>query len=228
MLPSFVDRLPVTELAAVWILEVSHLLRDHHGRADRLPDLHRMTTTRSTSHRTWKSTTICSPTACHCPPTASTRNDPGCRPACSSRRTYRCCPRPRRHATAAPGRTAMPGHGTGHRVPAPAQSARSRPTRSDGPPPAPSGPQPAARETCPAGGNAGRTAYSSRSSTGGARLTGAVREAVAWASGAVDYTYQRPSRRQAALGLVVLPRLRQPVPRVPSSSTPPAPWATTN
>jgi predicted metal-dependent peptidase len=37
---------------------------------------------------------------------------------------------------------------------------------------------------------------------------------VAWASGAVDYTYQRPSRRQAALGPVVLPRLRQPVPRV--------------
>jgi predicted metal-dependent peptidase len=35
--PDFVDRVPVDELAAVWIHEVSHLLRDHHGRADLLP-----------------------------------------------------------------------------------------------------------------------------------------------------------------------------------------------
>ncbi|MGW4297317.1 VWA-like domain-containing protein [Micromonospora chersina] len=45
-------------------------------------------------------------------------------------------------------------------------------------------------------------------------LTGAVREAAAWASGAVDYTYQWPSRRSQVLRGVVLPRLRQPVPRV--------------
>ena len=35
--PAFVARTPVPELAAVWIHEVAHLLRDHHGRADRLP-----------------------------------------------------------------------------------------------------------------------------------------------------------------------------------------------
>ncbi|MFD8981076.1 VWA-like domain-containing protein [Streptomyces sp. NPDC059564] len=32
----FVDRTPVEELAGVWVHEVSHLLRDHHGRGDRL------------------------------------------------------------------------------------------------------------------------------------------------------------------------------------------------
>ncbi|MET8825682.1 VWA-like domain-containing protein [Streptomyces sp. NPDC004610] len=33
--PRFVDRTPVEELAGVWVHEVSHLLRDHHGRSDR-------------------------------------------------------------------------------------------------------------------------------------------------------------------------------------------------
>ncbi|MBO1416017.1 VWA-like domain-containing protein [Streptomyces sp. FH025] len=34
--PAFVDRTPVEDLASVWVHEVSHLLRDHHGRSDRL------------------------------------------------------------------------------------------------------------------------------------------------------------------------------------------------
>ena len=34
--PLFVERTPVEELAAVWVHEVSHLLRDHHGRSDRV------------------------------------------------------------------------------------------------------------------------------------------------------------------------------------------------
>ncbi|WTW98611.1 VWA-like domain-containing protein [Streptomycetaceae bacterium NBC_01309] len=34
--PAFVDRMPVEDLAAVWVHEVSHLLRDHHGRSDRV------------------------------------------------------------------------------------------------------------------------------------------------------------------------------------------------
>lgn len=46
------------------------------------------------------------------------------------------------------------------------------------------------------------------------QLRGSVREAVAWAGGAVDYTYRRPSRRSAAVPGVVLPSLRRPVPRV--------------
>ncbi|MFJ8109277.1 VWA-like domain-containing protein [Streptomyces sp. NPDC096132] len=34
--PRLVDRMPVEELASVWVHEVSHLLRDHHGRSDRM------------------------------------------------------------------------------------------------------------------------------------------------------------------------------------------------
>src|SRR5581483_5453592 len=33
--PAFVDRTPLEELASVWVHEVSHLLRDHHGRGER-------------------------------------------------------------------------------------------------------------------------------------------------------------------------------------------------
>jgi predicted metal-dependent peptidase len=33
--PGFVARTPLAELASVWVHEVSHLLRDHHGRGDR-------------------------------------------------------------------------------------------------------------------------------------------------------------------------------------------------
>ncbi|GHE03360.1 vWA domain-containing protein [Streptomyces alanosinicus] len=41
--PAFVDRTPVAELAAVWVHEVAHLLRDHHGRGDRYAREHRLT-----------------------------------------------------------------------------------------------------------------------------------------------------------------------------------------
>ncbi|MEU6773119.1 VWA-like domain-containing protein [Streptomyces sp. NPDC046759] len=41
--PAFVDRTPVVELAAVWVHEVAHLLRDHHGRGDRFAREHRLT-----------------------------------------------------------------------------------------------------------------------------------------------------------------------------------------
>ncbi|MFC1419025.1 vWA domain-containing protein [Streptacidiphilus cavernicola] len=38
--PAFVARTPVEELAGVWVHEVSHLLRDHHGRGDRFAREH--------------------------------------------------------------------------------------------------------------------------------------------------------------------------------------------
>jgi predicted metal-dependent peptidase len=41
--PAFVDRTPVAELAGVWVHEVSHLLRDHHGRSDRYAAEHELT-----------------------------------------------------------------------------------------------------------------------------------------------------------------------------------------
>jgi predicted metal-dependent peptidase len=34
--PAFVEQTPLEELAGVWVHEVSHLLRDHHGRGDRV------------------------------------------------------------------------------------------------------------------------------------------------------------------------------------------------
>ncbi|WP_107655797.1 vWA domain-containing protein [Nocardia suismassiliense] len=40
--PGFVDRTPVDELAGVWVHEVSHLLRDHHGRSDRFARRHEL------------------------------------------------------------------------------------------------------------------------------------------------------------------------------------------
>ncbi|NEB80815.1 hypothetical protein G3I40_37240, partial [Streptomyces sp. SID14478] len=38
--PGFVARTPVQELAGVWVHEVSHLLRDHHGRGERYARAH--------------------------------------------------------------------------------------------------------------------------------------------------------------------------------------------
>lgn len=51
------------------------------------------------------------------------------------------------------------------------------------------------------------------------RLAAAVRSAVAYTQGAVDYTYSRPSRRQGAVGghtvgAPLLPAMHRPVPRV--------------
>jgi predicted metal-dependent peptidase len=47
-----------------------------------------------------------------------------------------------------------------------------------------------------------------------ALLAAELRRAVAEVSGAVDYSYRRPSRRSAVSGQVVLPALRRPVPEV--------------
>ena len=45
-------------------------------------------------------------------------------------------------------------------------------------------------------------------------LAAELRRAVAQVAGAVDFSYQRPSRRSAVAGDVVLPALRRPVPEV--------------
>jgi predicted metal-dependent peptidase len=47
-----------------------------------------------------------------------------------------------------------------------------------------------------------------------ALLAAELRRAVAEVSGAVDYSYRRPSRRSSVAGQVVLPALRRPVPEV--------------
>jgi predicted metal-dependent peptidase len=212
--PSFVDRLPVTELAAVWIHEVSHLLRDHHGRADQLAhadrhDRHRINVAqdleinddlladglslpadRVDPHGLGLPTGLLFEAYLPLLPPSPPSSD------CGSGA----------HGHARPWDRAA-GTGTGSVSEVEAGAIR--------------------RSTA----NAIRAAASGQGNLPGGwkrwadtvlepvidwrrALTGAVREAVAWASGAVDYTYQRPSRRQATLGAVVLPRLRQPVPRV--------------
>jgi predicted metal-dependent peptidase len=45
-------------------------------------------------------------------------------------------------------------------------------------------------------------------------LSAAIKNTIATISGMVDYTYNRPSRRQSAAGNVILPSLRQPIPNV--------------
>ncbi|MCP3854158.1 MAG: hypothetical protein GY698_05400 [Actinomycetia bacterium] len=45
-------------------------------------------------------------------------------------------------------------------------------------------------------------------------LASELRRSISWVSGAVDYSWARPSRRAVALGPVVLPSLRRPVPGV--------------
>jgi predicted metal-dependent peptidase len=45
-------------------------------------------------------------------------------------------------------------------------------------------------------------------------LSGAIREALAWSAGAIDYSNRRPSRRSSAMPKVVLPSLVRPLPKV--------------
>lgn len=45
-------------------------------------------------------------------------------------------------------------------------------------------------------------------------LTAAIRRGVADVAGRVDFTYRRPSRRSSVMGNVILPSLRQPLPKV--------------
>ncbi|SCL28425.1 Predicted metal-dependent peptidase [Micromonospora pallida] len=225
--PGFVDRLPVAQLAAVWIHEVAHLLRDHHGRADRLPvgqrrDHHRVNVAQDCE--------INDDLLADRLPLPADRIEPKTfgLPAGLLFEAYlpllpaRVCGGahgcgPGEHDCAAGGHDCGSGaHGV------------DRPWEQGG-----SGGVSAVE----AGAIRRETAHAVRAhvrargtvAAGWERwaaqvleprvdwrraLTGAVREAAAWAIGAVDYTYQRPSRRAAAMRRVVLPSLRQPVPRV--------------
>ncbi|CAL9599747.1 vWA domain-containing protein [Streptomyces sp. enrichment culture] len=212
--PAFVAATPVAELAAVWLHEAAHLLRDHHGRAERLPaadqrDRYRVNVAQDCE--------INDDLLADGLPLPAGRVEP---------RLYGL-PEGRMFEEYV---TALPPDVRGHDC---GSGAHGQPSPWDR-----TGPEgPARIGTAEAQALRRATAEAMRAHLrsrgtlpGGWRrwaeqvlepvvdwrkaLAGAVREAAAWAGGAVDYTYRRPSRRSAALRGVVLPSLRRPLPRV--------------
>ncbi|MFI8966542.1 VWA-like domain-containing protein [Streptomyces sp. NPDC053493] len=218
--PSFVETTDVEELAGVWIHEAAHLLRDHHGRADRLP---------AADQRDHLRVNL----AQDCEINDDLISDGLRLPEGRVEPRLFGLPEGRLFEEYLPGIPPTDHHldcGSGaHGVPAPwdlgpaggadgvtglgpveaealrrqtAQAVRAHARQRS-------------RGTVPAGWRRWAEEVLEPTVDWRKALTGAVREAAAWAAGAVDYTYRRPSRRTPALGgRVVLPTLRRPLPRV--------------
>ncbi|WP_238015305.1 VWA-like domain-containing protein [Dactylosporangium sp. AC04546] len=212
--PDFVAEHDVEELAGVWVHEVAHLLRDHHGRADRL-----QTADRIDHHRV--------NLAQDCEINDDLVADGLTLPAARVEPKTFGLPEGRLFEEYLAGIPATPvvyvqcGSGA-HGITVPGELGEGgapevRPVEADA----------IRRQTAAAI----RSHVRSQGSVpdGWKRwadqiaepvvdwrrlLTGALRQAVAWASGAVDYTYARPGRRSGALRGVVLPSLRRPLPQV--------------
>lgn len=212
--PSFVERMPVEGLAGVWIHEVSHLLREHHARAKRLPAPN-----------------------CHLPRRVNVAQDLeinddllsdglslpgglspeqfGLEPGLLFEQYLQLLPETFEpecwcgsgaHGVSMPWDLSNPSRGDGVNE-LEAESIRRQVAR-------------AMREHVRAQG---------RLAGGWQRwvdevlepqidwrrvLGSAVRQAVAWSSGAADYSYARPARRARVVPGVVLPSLCRPLPRV--------------
>lgn len=206
--PTFVDSTPVAELAGVWIHEVSHLLRDHPGRADRLSGEPRQRVNLAQDCEINDDLLDV-----EMPPFTVRPLMFGMAGGKLFEEYLRLLPpQPNREAECGSGAHGQPTpwetDGPVNRVNETEAAAIRRATaqemrahhRSRGD--LPRGWLRWAEETLEPVVDWRRA------------LTGAVREAAAWASGAVDYTYHRPSRRGAAQRQVVLPSLRRPMPRV--------------
>lgn len=225
--PAFVAATEVAELAGVWIHEVSHLLRDHHGRADRLPaeaqrDRYRVNVAQDCE--------INDDLVADRIPLPADRVEPS-RFGLPNGQFFEA------YLYQLPERVRMPTVTCAHGRPAPWDCGSgahgvSNPWEID-PHGAPGsvGPVEAealrrhtaeairahrrARGSVPGGWQRWAEEFLEPTVDWRRVLAGAIREAVAWASGAADYTYRRPSRRGPALGSrVVLPSLRRPLPRV--------------
>ncbi|WP_030225758.1 DUF2201 family putative metallopeptidase [Streptomyces sp. NRRL WC-3626] len=209
--PAFVDATPVEELAGVWIHEVAHLLRDHHGRAGRLPaadqrDRYRVNVAQD------------------CEINDDLLTDGLRLPAGRVEPRLYGLPEGRLFETYLP---QLPPHVREHDC---GSGAHGRPAPWDLPGTAALGDVEAqalrrhtaeamrahqrSRGTLPAGWQRWAEELLEPTVDWRQALSGAVREAAAWAAGAIDYTYRRPSRRTPALRGVVLPSLRRPLPRV--------------
>ncbi|MFB8117109.1 VWA-like domain-containing protein [Streptomyces sp. NPDC055962] len=212
--PGFVDRTPVAELAAVWVHEVAHLLRDHHGRADLLPaadrrDRHRVNVAQDCE--------INDDLIADGLPLPAGRLEPRLfgLPEGQLFEAY---------LAALPPSARVHDCGSGaHGEPSPWESDAAAGPAGVGGVEAESlrrhtaeamRAHVRARGTLPGGWKRWADEVLEPTVDWRQALTGAVREAAAWAAGAVDYTYRRPSRRSAALRGVVLPSLRRPLPRV--------------
>ncbi|WP_405812038.1 VWA-like domain-containing protein [Streptomyces sp. NBC_01520] len=211
----FVDRTPVAELAAVWVHEVAHLLRDHHGRAELLPaadqrDRHRVNVAQDCEiNDDLVSDGLPLPAGrleprlfglpegqifevylAALPPSAFTHD-------CGSGA----------HGQPVPWELSGPDKGPKGVGTVEAEALRRHTAEA-------MRAHVRSRGTLPGGWRRWADEILEPTVDWRQALAGAVREAAAWAAGAIDYTYRRPSRRSAALRGVVLPSLRRPLPRV--------------
>ncbi|MFI1562343.1 VWA-like domain-containing protein [Streptomyces sp. NPDC020490] len=214
--PAFVDATPVEELAGVWVHEAAHLLRDHHGRADRLPAADQRDRYRVNVAQDCEINDDLLADGLRLPDGRVEPRTFGL-PDGQIFETYlgQLPPHVRRHDCGS-GAHGRPGPwelgGSGSAGPAPLgeveaqalrrQTAEAMRAHQRG------------RGTLPAGWRRWAEEVLEPTVDWRQALSGAVREAAAWAGGAVDYTYRRPSRRTPALRGVVLPSLRRPLPRV--------------
>lgn len=212
--PAFVEATAVPELAGVWVHEVAHLLRDHHGRADRLPaavqrDGHRVNVAQDCEINDdlladglrlpegrmeprlfgLPEGQLFEVYVDKLPPQVRT-------PDCGS------------GAHGRPGPWELPGNAGSARIGEIEAQALRRQTADA------MRAHQRTRGTLPGGWQRWAEQILEPTVDWRQALSGAVREAAAWAGGAVDYTYRRPSRRTPALRGVVLPSLRRPLPRV--------------
>ncbi|MGW3352946.1 vWA domain-containing protein [Nonomuraea rubra] len=211
--PAFVEATSVPELAGVWIHELAHVLRDHHGRADRLPAADQRDRLRVNVAQDCEINDDLLADGLALP---EGRVEPRTFGLATGRLFEEYLPQLPPSAVCSdcgsgahgtPADWEITGDGPGGVSTVEADAVRRhtaeamRAHRRN-------------RGSLPAGWQ--RWAEEILEPTVDWRrvLAGAVREAVAWATGAVDYTYHRPSRRTAALRGVVLPSLRRPLPVV--------------
>jgi predicted metal-dependent peptidase len=211
--PAFVDATPVPELAAVWIHEVAHLLRDHHGRAERLPAADQRDRARVNIAQDCE---INDDLIADRLPLPEGRMEPrlfGLDDGKLFEEYLPGIPPQECHLDCGSGAHGVPspwerdGPGLPRVSPVEAEALRRATAEAIRA-------HQRSRGTIPAGWKRWADQVLEPTVDWRRVLAGAVREAVAWAGGAVDYTYRRPSRRTAAMRGVVLPTLRRPLPRV--------------
>ncbi|MEV6924229.1 VWA-like domain-containing protein [Dactylosporangium sp. NPDC051485] len=212
--PDFVAAHPVEELAGVWVHEVAHLLRDHHGRADRLPHAEHHDRFRVNLAQDCEINDDLVADGLALPPQRVEPKTFGLPVGRLFEEYLPGIPRSTElhlqcgsgaHGGPVPGELGPDGAPAVRGIEADAirrQTADAIRAHAR------------SRGTVPGGWMRWAERIAEPVVDWRRVLAGALRQAVAWASGAVDYTYARPGRRGGALRGVVLPSLRRPLPRV--------------